>query len=81
MIEFLKNGTWESAPVVVEGGYSFPAIACVITAGDRVETELNWEWLYGELAPGEYRIRKSVDDFRKSGDYDQYTITAYFVLN
>lgn len=80
MIETKKDGGWEEVPVIVEGNYAFNAVAYMLTS-DMVEQELDWEWLYGELAPGEYRIRKSVDDFRKTGDYDKYTIYGYFILN
>lgn len=54
--------------------------ACVVACGgkkdsvigDMVEAKLDWEWLYGELEPGNYRITKTVN---------QEDITAYFVLN
>lgn len=45
------------------------------------EHELDWEWLYGSLASGTYRIQKSVTDFRATGDYDKYTVYAEFILN
>lgn len=37
-------------------------------SGGNPTRELTFD---GELEPGEYRIRKDVDDFRKSGDYDK----------
>jgi len=37
--------------------------------------------MYGELAPGEYRIGKSVLDLRGSGDFDKYMVYAHFILN
>lgn len=80
-IQVKKDGKWEEAPMVVEGDYGFHDIAYTISAGDVTRRELNWEWLYGELAPGEYRIRKSVMDFRGPGDYDTYEIYAQFILN
>lgn len=81
LIEVQNNGTWEEAPVIVEGNYGFNSIAYRIAAKDTSEQELDWQWLYGTLAPGNYRIKKSIDDFRASGDYDQYTVYAYFILN
>ena len=44
------------------------------------ERELSWEWLYGQLAPGEYRIEKIFLDFRETADYDEHVIYAYFNL-
>lgn len=81
LIEVQKNGVWEEVPVILEGDYAFNAVAFVIPAGDSSEQELNWEWLYGTLAPGTYRIRKSIQDFRGSGDFDKYTVYAQFILN
>ena len=80
-IEVKKDGEWEEAPIAVEGDYGFSAIAYTISPDDTTRRELNWEWLYGELAPGEYRIRKGVTDFRGTGDYDNYVLYAHFILN
>ena len=41
---------------------------------------VNWEWLYGELEPGTYKIIKSVSDFRGPGDSDDKTYFAEFVI-
>lgn len=80
-VEVLKDGKWESAPIVVDVNYAFDAVAYVMKKGESSEQELNWEWLYGELAPGEYRIKKKISDFRETGDYDTYTAYAHFFLN
>lgn len=80
-IEVQKNGVWEEVPVSLEGDYAFHDIAYTIPAGDSTEQVLDWEWLYGTLAPGTYRIKKSVLDFRATGDYNTYTVYAQFLLN
>ena len=81
VLELLKDGKWEEAPIAIDGEYGFEALAFMIPAGERTEVELPWEWLYGELAAGEYRIKKRVMDFRGTGDYDVYTLYARFILN
>lgn len=81
VLEAERNGTWEEAPIVVEGNYAFNAAACIIKNGTTSETQLDWEWLYGTLAPGNYRLKKEIMDFRAAGDFDKYTVTAYFLLN
>lgn len=81
VVEIQNNGKWETVPVVLEGEYGFNDIAYRIETEGTTETELNWEWLYGELSPGEYRIGKSVLDCRGSGDFDNYMIYAHFILN
>ncbi|MCM1048243.1 MAG: hypothetical protein NC433_07450 [Clostridiales bacterium] len=80
VLEQLKDGEWEEVPVVVEGNYAFYQVAYIIAPDSITEAELDWEWLYGELAPGNYRIKKTVDDFRESGDFDIYTIYAEFIF-
>ena len=81
VIEVKKSGEWEKAPIVVKGNYGFDAIAILLPCGQISEREIDWEWLYGELEPGEYRIGKSVDDFIESGKYDEYMVYAHFILN
>lgn len=80
-IEIQRDGIWDEVPVSPEGNYAFHDTAYTISTGDSSEQELNWEWLYGTLAPGTYRIKKSVLDFRAPGDYDKYTVYAQFILN
>lgn len=48
---------------------------------DRVtEWEVNWEWLYGKLSEGKYRIGKEITDFRDTGDYDTAIYYAEFEI-
>ena len=79
-LERYEEEAWIPVPVAVEGNYAFTAEAYNIPQDADREFRVDWEWLYGELEPGEYRIVKSVDDFRKSGDYDQYSIYASFEI-
>lgn len=81
MIEVQKNNTWEEVPVVVDNNYAFHDVAYNIPNRDTATQELDWSWLYGTLAPGNYRIKKEIIDYRKSGDYDKYTLYAQFILN
>ena len=81
VIEVLKNGEWERAPITKEGNYAFNLIAYILPCEEITELEVEWEWLYGELEPGEYRIGKNIDDFIETGVYDSYTVYAHFVLD
>lgn len=81
VIEVRKDGKWEEAPIPIEGNYGFNAIAHIIKLEDRTEEEISWEWLYGELAPGEYRIGKSVSDHIEPGNNNNYMIYAHFILS
>ena len=78
-IEVQRDGKWESVPVVIKNA-GFNAIAHIIFPEDSVEQEISWEWLYGELAPGEYRIGKGILESDESGDLQSYMIYAHFIL-
>lgn len=84
-LEQLKDGEWVELPGPVEGSehenYAFNAVAYLIKAGEKGEKEIDWEWLHGPLPPGEYRIKKTVHDFRGTGDFDEYTVYGQFILN
>ena len=45
------------------------------------ETDIDFEWRYGKLEPGRYRIVKIVTDFRETGDYTDYVFTAEFSID
>lgn len=66
---------WKELPYVTDENIGWDDVAWVIPMEDSVEWEVNWEWLYGKLPDGKYRIGKSITDFRATGDYD--TVTYY----
>ncbi|MPN33807.1 hypothetical protein SDC9_181299 [bioreactor metagenome] len=68
VIERKSDGAWVSVPVVVKGDYGFNDIAYLIT-GNTLELAVNWEWLYGKLEKGEYRMVKNIYD---NGAYRYY---------
>lgn len=78
IIQVHENGAWEQAHIVLEGDYTFNSIAYIIQLNSTSEREIRWEWLYGSLKPGEYRIQKSIIDFRATANFDKYTISAQF---
>lgn len=56
------------------------AEAYIINMNDITEWEVNWEWLYGELPIGKYRIGKEVMDFRATGDFNALKYYADFKI-
>ena len=70
---------WEDVPTIIEG-YGWNAIAYMIPKEGSTEFEINWEWLYGKLPAGTYRIIKGFTDFRESGDFDTETYWAEFEI-
>ena len=81
VIEVLKDGKWEEAPITVEGDYAFIGIGYNLPCEKISEKEIDWHWLYGELVPGEYRIGKGVIDLIESRNFDEYIVYAHFTLN
>ena len=79
-LEVNSNDTWYEVPVTVEGEYAFTSIGYIIAPGTRQNFRTDWEWLYGRLRAGNYRIIKDVLDFRGTGDYDKYYLLAEFVI-
>ena len=54
--------------------------AWLISKDNVTEWEVNWEWLYGTLSKGKYRIGKEIIDFRDVGDYDTQIYFAEFEI-
>jgi len=74
------NGRWYQVPVAIDGNYGFNDIGYDLASGDDGEWAVDWDWLYGSLDTGEYRIVKNILDFRGSGEYDTYYLTADFTI-
>lgn len=49
-----------------------------ISTDATTEWKVNWEWLYGKLPAGKYRIGKEIMDFRATGDYNTMIYFAEF---
>lgn len=59
---------------------AWTAEAWLIQKENTTTWDVNWEWLYGELPAGEYRIGKEFMNFRGTGDYDEEIIYADFII-
>ncbi len=70
---------WRELDEVIDNA-AFTMEAYRIQKDSPYETVINFEWLYGKLESGRYRIVKTVTDFRGTGDYTDYTYTAEFCI-
>ena len=68
-LKVLEDGTWKDVPTVIEE-YAWNSLAYWIEEGQDTEFTYSWEWLYGKLPAGTYRLTKGFMDFRGTGDYD-----------
>ena len=73
------NG-WEALDPVIDN-YGFSEIAYFVEKDRPLKLEVRYDWLFGKLEPGEYRIVKQVDDFRGTGDFDTYKYRAEFTVD
>ena len=74
-----ENG-WKEMPYVVEGDIAWTEEAWMITTDDVYEWDINWEYLYGAIPEGKYRIGKEIMDFRGPGDFDKAIYFAEFEI-
>ena len=59
-IQKLTDGQWQDVPHVIDN-YAFTAIGYIPDENGEVKFTINWEWLYGTLPAGTYRIFKEVN--------------------
>ena len=59
-IEREKDGTWYEVKTIISN-YGFNEIGYIPNNNGEVEFKINWEWLYGELPEGNYRLLKQVN--------------------
>ncbi len=72
--------SWEDLDLIVDNA-AFNAIAYTVQKDKPLKLEIDYSWFYGELAPGRYRVVKTIVDFRATGDYDNYTYRAEFTIS
>ena len=66
------------APVIDD--YAWNSLAHWISKDADTRFEIDWEWLYGELEPGTYRLVKDFMDFCKTADFDEAIYWVEFVI-
>ena len=79
ILQVKKDGEWQKAETVRED-YAWKAVAWLIEKDARTEQDVDWEWLYGTLPVGEYRIVKSVMDFVETGNFEERQFFAEFAI-
>ncbi len=80
-LEYYDNGQWKNVEYLPQDyDVAWTSAAYIIPKNNRVEWEVNWEWLYGKLDEGTYRISKEITDFRATGDFDEKIYYAQFYV-
>lgn len=70
-----ENGDWVNVPYQ-NNDWAFPALAIGLPANNSYNASINWEYMYGALTNGTYRIVKSF--YHNSNKYD---IAFEFVID
>ncbi len=80
-LEVYEGDTWQAVPYLLqEENIGWTSEAWIISLNDTTEWEVDWEWLYGALPSGEYRIAKSVMNFIEAGNYEEQAYYATFSI-
>lgn len=80
-LEIWDGESWTAVePLPQEYEIAWTEEAWNIPMEDSTQWVVNWEWLYGSLSAGTYRLGKELMDFRDTGDYDQQMSYAQFTI-
>lgn len=80
LLESKIKGDWYQVPTIIDE-YGFHDIGYELPPSGNKELTIDWDWLYGSLDTGEYRIIKKILDFRDTGDHDEYYLAAQFTID
>lgn len=76
-LQMCKDGEWYQVDYIIDN-WAFNAIAYMMPKNEPVSMCVDWTHFHGVLPAGQYRIVKSVMDFRGTGDYTTYRLAAEF---
>ncbi len=78
-IETVARDKWQAVKAKIDNPV-WNSMAYGIRKNNVTELKVNWEFLYGELPPGFYRLSKTVMDFKVAGSYDEETYFVHFEI-
>lgn len=78
ILEVQQDSAWQSVPDILDGNFAWDGMAYLVTMDGQTEEALEWDWLFGPLPPGHYRLSKEFMDFRDTGDYDTQVYEVEF---
>lgn len=82
VVERSENGVWkEVSRLPQENDVVWTSEAWMIPREHTLEWSVDWEWLYGDLPAGQYRIGKEIMHFRGAGDFDKSMAYAEFTVS
>ena len=79
-LETTVNDEWKPVETATGEPLVWNALGYSVKMNDISGITINWEYGYGELKPGYYRLEKEFMDFRAPGDFDKETYEVYFTI-
>ncbi len=79
-LEKTVNDEWQPVETITGEPLVWNALGYMVKKNDITEININWEYGYGELKAGFYRLNKEIIDFRAAGDYDTENYEVYFTI-
>lgn len=79
-VEQREGDTWAELPYLLDN-VVWTAEGWIITPDTSTEWAVDWEWLYGELGAGEYRIGKEFLCEQASGSHERFVLYTEFFIN
>ena len=79
-LERIVNDEWQPVPTIISNTPAWNAAAYQIQKNEITEMKIDWQYIYGPLPSGFYRLTKEITDFRAAGDFDTKTYELYFTI-
>lgn len=79
-LEKMEDDDWQTVSTNPLIDYAWNSVAYKIKTNDITELAVDWEWLYGELSKGDYRLSKKVMDYRAPSDFDEEIYQVHFTI-
>ncbi len=79
-LETRVNNEWQEIKTKTGEPLVWNALGYMVKMNDITEMNINWEFGYGKLEPGVYRLSKEFMNLRKAVDYDKNLYYAYFTI-
>ena len=80
-LERFVEGEWLAVTAVPEEEVAWTMVALVIQPNAETRWKVDWEFLYGHLEPGTYRMSKEITDFRGPGKFTDKTYYVEFSID
>ena len=80
-LEVLKDDVYCNVDYVLEpNDIAWTSESYIVALNDTTTWDINWEWLYGKLPVGQYRIAKEIINFKGPGNADKEYIFVEFEI-